>query len=47
MQLFLLVISVPLFILAGLIQDRQQAEATLQQSEARFRAAFESAAVGM
>jgi PAS domain S-box-containing protein len=42
MQLFLLVISVPLFVLAGLLQDRAQAEATLQESEARLRAVVET-----
>lgn len=47
LQLFLLVIGVPLFFLAALIQERKQTEASLQTSEARYRAAFESAVTGM
>jgi PAS domain S-box-containing protein len=47
LQLFLLVIGVPLFFLAALIQEREQTEASLQASEARYRAAFESAVTGM
>ena len=47
LQLFLLVIGVPLFFLAALIQERKQTEASLQASEARYRAAFESAVTGM
>lgn len=47
LQLFLLVIGVPLFFLAALIQERQQADVFLQASEARYRAAFESAVTGM
>ncbi|HEX5439749.1 MAG TPA: PAS domain S-box protein [Ktedonobacterales bacterium] len=47
LQLFLLVIGVPLFLLAALIQERQRTETSLQTSEARYRAAFESAVTGM
>lgn len=47
LQLFLLVIGVPLFLLAALTQERQQTELSLQASEARYRAAFESAVTGM
>jgi PAS domain S-box-containing protein len=47
LQMFLLVIGVPLFFLAALVEDRKQTEAALQSSELRFRAAFESAATGM
>jgi signal transduction histidine kinase len=37
LQLFLLGIGVPLFLLAALIRERQQAQARLAQSEARYR----------
>jgi PAS domain S-box-containing protein len=47
LQLFLLMIGVPLFFLATLVQERQQTEMSLQASEARYRAAFESAVTGM
>jgi PAS domain S-box-containing protein len=47
LQLFLLVIGVPLLFLAALIEERKQTAAALEASEVRFRAAFESAATGM
>jgi PAS domain S-box-containing protein len=47
LQVYLLVIGMPLFFLAALIQERKQTEASLQASEARYRAAFESAVTGM
>jgi PAS domain S-box-containing protein len=47
LQMFLLVIGVPLFFLAALVEERKRTEAALQSSELRFRAAFESAATGM
>ena len=47
LQLFLLVIGVPLLFLAALVEERQETAAALESSEVRFRAAFESAATGM
>ena len=47
LQLFLLVIGVPLVFLAALVEERKQTAAALETSEGRFRAAFQSAATGM
>jgi PAS domain S-box-containing protein len=47
LQLFLLVIGVPLIFLAALVEERKQAAEAMRMSEARFRAAFASAASGM
>jgi PAS domain S-box-containing protein len=47
LQMFLLVIGVPLLFLAALIEERKHTAAALETSEVRFRAAFESAATGM
>jgi PAS domain S-box-containing protein len=47
LQIFLLVIGVPLLFLAAQIEERRQTAAALEASEVRFRAAFESAATGM
>jgi PAS domain S-box-containing protein len=47
LQIFLLVIGVPLLFLAALIEERKQTAVALQTSEVRFRAAFASAATGM
>ncbi|HEY7059934.1 MAG TPA: ATP-binding protein [Chloroflexota bacterium] len=38
LQLFLLGVGTPLFILAALVRDREEAQAELEQSEARYRA---------
>jgi PAS domain S-box-containing protein len=47
LQVFLLTIGSPFFFLAALTQEREEVGAALRESEARFRASFESAAVGM
>jgi PAS domain S-box-containing protein len=46
LQLYLLFVGVPLFFLAALVQEREQAGVALQASEARYRATFDSAAIG-
>lgn len=47
LQLYLIGVSVPMLLLAGLMQEHQGTKRALQKSEARFRTAFESAATGM
>ncbi|HEV2461656.1 MAG TPA: PAS domain S-box protein [Ktedonobacterales bacterium] len=47
LQVFLICFSIPLLILAAVIEERQHALVALRASEARFRAAFASAATGM
>jgi PAS domain S-box-containing protein len=47
LQVFLLVIGVPLLFLAALVDERKLTALALESSELRFRAAFESAATGM
>jgi signal transduction histidine kinase/integral membrane sensor domain MASE1 len=42
LQLFLYGVGVPLFCLAALVQERQQAQAGLAQSEARYRAVVDN-----
>jgi PAS domain S-box-containing protein len=42
LQLFLLFVGVPLFFLAALVQERTQALAALQSSEARYQAVVET-----
>jgi PAS domain S-box-containing protein len=46
-QLFLIAAAVPLLLLAAQIEERKQAAEAMRMSEARFRAAFASAASGM
>jgi PAS domain S-box-containing protein len=47
LQLFLIATAVPLLLLAAQIEERKQVVEALRGSEARFRAAFVSAATGM
>jgi PAS domain S-box-containing protein len=47
LQMFLLVIGVPMFFLASLVGERKQAAEAVRASDVRFRAAFASAATGM
>jgi len=47
LQMFLIAMALPLMLLAALTQERRAAEASLRESEARFRSGFDDALVGM